>query len=50
MTLHVTNRAEVVELGSILADAARGLLALALAPVLRVARYVDDQLFDGGDE
>jgi hypothetical protein len=45
VSLHVTNRAEVVELSSILGDAAReigrSLLSLVLAPVLAFARYVD---------
>lgn len=45
MSLHVTNRAEVVELGSILADAAREIgragLRLLVAPALAFARYVD---------
>ena len=54
MALHVTNRAEVVEVGSILGDAARELARLAagavVRPVLVLARYVDDRLFDGGDE
>lgn len=45
MSLHVTNRAEVIELGSILGDAAReigiGLLRVVLAPVFAYARFVD---------
>lgn len=45
MSLHVTNRAEVIELGSILGDAAReigrALLRAALAPAFAFARYVD---------
>lgn len=55
MSLHVTNRAEVVELGGILGDAVRALarpiLTAAVAPVLAFARFVDDRLSDlGGEE
>lgn len=45
MTLRINNRAEAIELGSILGDAAReiGLMALRVivAPALAFARYVD---------
>lgn len=48
MSLHVTTRAEVVELGGIVGDAALALAGIVavrvLSPVLAFARWVDDRL------